>query len=178
MGLRDFFSGVRDFGKEVRACCEEIKSLQLELADLQLAPPARTDVKDLFARWIDGCEGKFLEMLQQRVATISRKGAYFGDLEAPQIRNSMCVVSVPPNGSNPATPATMDVALMALFGEQLKPLVMKALDKLEWPAQAMTQKDISARMTEIGARLATLRAKREEMIGEARKHGLIVDLDE
>ena len=177
MGVRDYFSGVRDFGQQMKACCSEIRDLELELADLQLRPPARADVKDLYARWIDASGAKFQEMLQQRVAVLSRKGAYFGDLDAPQIRNAMCVLSVPPNSANQATPATVDTALLALLGEQIKPLVMAALDKLDWPDQPMTQKDITARMTEISGRLATLRAKREEMVAEARKHGLLVDIN-
>ena len=178
--ITDFLGTLRGFSGELRSCHDTIKRLEREVHDLRTAPMARSDLQALIERWFDGAAAEYEQMLREHVAGIVRKAERTNDrcqdMSSPVAR-MLAVVSVPANSNNPANPRTMDFALAALLGPQLKAAVLKAIDKLDWPApEGLPWKAREAKLDQIEKQLLSLRAKKAEMLSAASANGLVIDL--
>lgn len=175
-GIRSALAGLKDLQGGVKALRDQLEAARREREDVQCAPTCRADVKAIFSRWIDSCGQRYQERLQASLGTMLRKPAHFQDLGSQTARNLMAVLSVQPNSGNAADARSIDVALMALMGAQLKPALMKMIDEVDWPGpEGLPMDERVRKLAEIDARIAKLERDEAELLAIAAANRVILD---
>jgi hypothetical protein len=177
MGFLDnLLKGVRDFSTTVRETREAIETAKRQREDLETALPARSDIKELMGRWIDSCSDTYTENLQRHLTGLLRKARQCTDLNSQIARNLLHVLSIQPGVQVPADASSMDVALMAFFGNDFKAAIFRVIDTMEWPGpEGMPWTERAMAIEKLDKRIADLETKYAEMVVVARQSGVIVE---
>lgn len=174
--LKGALQGLKDLQGGVQAIRRDLEVARREREDVQCALTCRADVKAILARWIDSCHDRYEERLQASLTTMLRKPRHFDDLESQTSRSLLGVLSVQPNAGNLADARSLDVALMALMGSQLKPAVLAMVDSMEWPGpEGLPLAERERKLAELDKRIAKLERDEAELMALAASHRVILD---
>lgn len=138
--------------------------MKREREDVQCAPSCRADVKAIIGRYIDSCGLRYEAGLQRQVQTmLQRKPQHFVDMNS-HVASTLAVLAVPPGIGSPPDAKSIDVALMALLGQQLKPAVFAVIDSMPWPAaEGLPMEERARKLAELDHRIDKLGAEIVEL---------------
>lgn len=175
-GLKAALSGLKDLQGGVKALQAQLEAARREREDVQCAPTCRADVKDILGRWIDSCAGRYEERLRASLATMLRKPKHFADLNSQPAVSMLAVLAVQPHVGGAPDARSLDIALMALLGQQLKPAVFKLIDSMEWPAaEGLPLAERERKLAEIDKRIERLEREEAELREIATANRVILD---
>lgn len=156
-----------------RSVSSAIEQLLREREDVANARAHRSDVKRLFdeqfARW----EQVYAKSLQQHLEPVVRSlGSFAGPERAENASRYLSVTSIQPGLSQSPTPRSLDMALFALLGAQLKPAFYAAIDALDWTGEGLPMAERAAKLADIDRRLDALKREELELVQALAEAGL------
>lgn len=173
----DFFQlkkSIQDFGDQVKKQRAAIEQLQRKREDMACAPAAKSDVKAIFDAWISGCVEEYEENLTRQIAPVLRKPHNYQD---PKSHSAMqlAVLAVQPGVGSPASARSIDRALMALLGPQLRTELFKLIDAMEWPDEGLPMAERIKKLAEMDASISALQKAEAELVQHAAQARIVID---
>lgn len=166
MGLFDSLrKTIQDLADQLGTRERQQEALKREREDMQCAPTCRADVKAIIGRYIDSCGARYEAGLQRQVQTmLQRKPEHFVDMNS-HIASNLAVLAVPPGTGSQPDAKSIDVALMALLGQQLKPAVFAVIDSMPWgpAAEGLPMEERVRKLAELDHRIDKLGAEIVEL---------------
>ena len=133
--------------KQLRADIEEKKQRR---DFLRSAKVCKADLIESVVTHIDAAQEKYMDQLHCAVDPIARNPAKTQEMLQ---RRGLPLLTAPAQHNIAGTVGNMEIALFALLGEQLKPAIIKAIDRLDWsdvgPPLVEREKEISKLDTDI-----------------------------
>lgn len=174
------FSAVK---RSVQGLEARMGSLRTEMADLQnkrqathLAPAAREDVKALVVGWVRGGGGAHAATIQETIELMSRNPQAMATYQ-DRVKQLVSFGAAASAHAGDVDQREIGRALCFVFGKQIEDAVTRAIDAMEWPANALSQAKRSEEVAALDARILALETEQNEIINKAQEIGLRLNLE-
>lgn len=178
---------VASYSKTLASVREDIDRAEGELEDAMYAPLAKSDVRALMIKWIEGHRATHQAQMVEHFAAIApnwRLGKDAGVFEdhmrtRPLFQQSR--LDLAPTAGAMVAQSTdsavlsarrVEMMLCGVFGEHLLKVVDAALEATPWPAGALTSSERDRRVTVAKAKLTQLRKAEADLLRAAKEAGL------
>lgn len=163
--------------RSVQGLEERLKSLRDEIEELQkkrqaahYAPAAREDIKAMVRSWVrDSGEG-YLQSFQEAIAAMARNPVAMDKPERAKQLASFGASGLAYGEG--ADPRVFGQAICALFGGPIVDALAKAVDSMDWPANALTTEQRRKEIATLDSRIAKLQEEESDIVNKAAEVGI------
>lgn len=149
----------------------EIRGLQQKREAAHNAPTSRDDVKAMFASWINAAGDEYTNTLQESIEKMARNPSAMANPFRVMQLASFGAATLPYQHAE-TDPREIGMAMCGLFGKVIHEALTKAVDAMDWPANATSAAQRAADIEELEARIAKLQAEEREIVGSASDVGI------
>lgn len=167
------FSAIKKSLQSLESRLRDLRNEKLELQKqreaIQYAPASKEDVKSHVARWLAATGSTYTETLFDSAQKFAR---------SPHIPNAGRLQSLTTfSGSlglrdDMTDPHELGQALCALLGPVLNDALMKSIDAMTWPDNAVPLANRAAQIKALADRIGKLQNEENEIINKAQETGL------
>lgn len=174
------FSAVKRSVENLEA---RITTLRNEMTDLQqkrqqahLAPAAKEDVKAMVGVWVRTGGSTHAATVQETIEALSRNPHAMA-LHLDRAKQLASFGAASPAHLGASDPREIGQALCFVFGRQIEEALVRVIDAMEWPANALPQAKRIEQVTFFDARIVANETEQQEIINKAAEVGLRLNLE-
>lgn len=160
LGLEERLKSLRD----------EIEQLQKKRQTTHYAPPARDDIKAMVRSWVRDSGDGYLKSFQDAIEAMSRNPVSMGNSARAKQLASFGATGLSYGAE--ADPREFGQAICALFGGSIVEALIKAVDAMEWPANALTAEQRRKDIDSLDSRIAKLQDEERDIVSKAAEVGI------
>lgn len=149
---------------------EETEQLRKKLQAAHYAPTARDDIKVMVRSWVRDSGAGYLKSFQDAIEAMSRNPVAMGNPARAKQLASFGAAGLSYGAE--ADPREFGQAMCALFGGTIADALVKAVDAMEWPANALTAEQRRKEIETLDSRIAKLRGEEAEILSKAAEAGI------
>lgn len=166
-----FSKQVSDLRGQVNKIEEQIKEKKAEIHFLRTSPPPKSDLKNAIYGVFEVRADAAKTLIEESLEQWKDRALALGD--EVRVAKGMHILNAQKPGVAP-TPFSLECALHAIIGPQIKEGVARLIDELDWPAAGPALKERKALIAKAEGELEKLEAQLEEMRQSAASSGLLV----
>lgn len=172
MGLFDNFkTAVTDIRTQVDGLRMRIRELRVEIAGVRNAPPSKDDALALLERTVHQAAAGYRDALMANMAPYLRAAH---DIEGGRREYSPTVLCATKRPDAPATERTMEIALLALLGNQVIDGLKRVIDSCDWPEGAISATDRTRKLGGLQRQLDEAIEAERRLVSEAEAVGILL----
>lgn len=173
MSLASLFSGIKRAAQDARTKLAELSEQEQQLRrqrDALIAQPAaKADVKRLVSSWVDSAGSDYKQALQIALNDFIRRPAQIP--ARAELKHLSPLGAVKPFESDLGA-GHVDQVMAAIFAEQMKSFLVKAVDGMDWGPEGLPLAERDAKVAALDKQLAQVNVDMKELITEAQAAGI------
>jgi len=174
MGLLDSLRNLGKLSQDVGARRAELRAridkLQAERSRVQSAPLARADVLAILDRWLARASSEYLADLRALLGPLIR-GAQRTRSDA-ELDRAVRLFGAGAAFGQAVDAQQLDRALVGLLGDQVRAALVRTVEAMDWPSNALSLAERAATLAELDRELDALMREEVELTESARAAGL------
>lgn len=159
---------VENVEKKLQDMQTEVANLRRQRERASSAPTSKEDLKTLLSAWVASTGDSYRQSLHETL----RKFRNPRNLSAYELGRVMSIAGAPQPFGDAIRAQDVDQALCALFAPLLTKTLLEEVDRMEWPADTVTNTERDANVARLDDRIAQLDQEIKELTAAAEEAGI------
>lgn len=161
---------VQGLEEKLKSLRGQISALQQERQSVHAAPVAKEEVKALIGQWIGDAGKDYSAAFCAGVEAMSKNPSAFSRSNLVQRLASFGALGVM-YGEEPSA-QELGRGLCAMFGASIKDSLIKSIDAMQWPTNALTHAQREKQLAQLDGKIADLEREAIDIINKAAEVGI------